>query len=192
MELPRQSARLFALMEPKVFKSPASKLPAVRAMSVALLFGLSAGTNPAAAATGPFANFDGSWSGDGTVTLAGGGKERLRCRAGYRVRGSGATELDLRLTCASDSYKFDFTGSASAGTGSAITGQWRENSRNVGGNISGQARGNRIQVLIESPVFAADLLMTTHSGRQSVALRSRSNGNGEATNVAITLRRHSR
>ncbi len=179
-------------MEPKLFNFSVPQLPPMRATVVALLFGLSVCTNPAAAATGPFSNFDGSWSGDGTVTLAGGGKERLRCRAGYRVRGAGATELDLRLTCASDSYKFDFTGSASAGAGSAITGQWRENSRNVGGNISGQARGNRIQVLIESPVFAADLQMTTHSGRQSVALRSRSNGNGEATNVAITLRRQSR
>lgn len=151
-----------------------------------------AGTSPVDAAVGPFSDFNGSWSGDGTVTLAGGGKERLRCRAGYRVRGSGATDLDLRLTCASDSYKFDFTGSASAATGSAITGQWRENSRNVGGSISGQVRGNRIQVLIESPVFAADLMMTTQSGRQSVALRSRSSGNGEATHVAITLRRQSR
>jgi hypothetical protein len=144
----------------------------------------------AAPAAGPFAGFEGSWSGEGTVTLESGSKERLRCRATYRVRGVSAADLDLRLICASDSYKFDFTGTARAGGNGAIGGQWTENSRNVGGSISGAARGDRIQVLIESQAFSADLSIVTRGARQSVSMQSRAAGDRVA--VVITLRRQSR
>jgi hypothetical protein len=143
-----------------------------------------------AAPAGPFADFDGSWSGEGTVTLESGSKERLRCRATYRVRGVSAADLDLKLICASDSYKFDFVGNARANDVGTISGQWSETSRNVGGSVSGTARGNRIQVLIESQAFSADLMMITRGARQSVSMQSRAAG--EKVAVAITLRRQSR
>jgi len=55
---------------------------------------------------GPFAGLNGSWSGSGTVSLADGSKERIRCRANYTVDATGSG-LRQSLRCASDSYKFD-------------------------------------------------------------------------------------
>ena len=41
------------------------------------------------AQSGPFAGFDGAWSGNGTVTLSDGTTERIRCKADYKVNGTG-------------------------------------------------------------------------------------------------------
>src|SRR5437879_2965827 len=61
-----------------------------------------------AQASGPFAGFDGSWSGTGTVALSNGTTEHIRCKADYKVN---ATCLGLKqnLHCASDSYNFDLS-----------------------------------------------------------------------------------
>lgn len=154
-----------------------------------ILLALAGSPHVVAAPAGPFADFNGSWTGEGTVTLESGSKERLRCRATYRVRGVSAADLDLKLICASDSYKFDFAGNARANESGVISGQWSEVSRNVGGKVSGSAKGNRIQVLIESQAFSADLMMVTRGGRQSVVMQSRAAG--EKVAVTITLRRQS-
>src|SRR5246127_4730222 len=86
-----------------------SSLPghAIKAASfgAALLLSLSASY---AQSGGPFAGFDGSWSGTGTVALSDGTTERIRCRASYKIDGSGSG-LQQTLRCASDSYKFDLS-----------------------------------------------------------------------------------
>ena len=78
----------------------------VRAAGVgaALMLSLSASY----AQSGPFAGFNGAWSGNGTVALSDGTTERIRCKADYKVDGSGLG-LKQNLRCASDSYKFDLT-----------------------------------------------------------------------------------
>ena len=73
-------------------------------VGAALMLSVSAGN----AQSGPFAGFDGSWSGNGTVTLSDGTTERIRCRADYKVNGNGLG-LKQNLRCASDSYKFDLS-----------------------------------------------------------------------------------
>src|SRR5258708_10906427 len=75
------------------------------AVGVALMLSVSAGQ---AQSSGPFAGFDGAWSGTGTVALADGSTEHIRCKADYKVNGTGMG-LKQALHCASDSYKFDLT-----------------------------------------------------------------------------------
>ncbi len=178
------------MKELELIKLRICRLSALGLVLLSMLVVLAASPRGAVASTGPFADFDGSWAGEGTVTLENGSKERLRCRATYRVRGVSAADLDLKLICASDSYKFDFTGTARAQENGTISGQWTETSRNVGGSVTGTSRGNRIQVLIESQAFSADLMMITRGARQSVSMQSRAAG--EKVTVAITLRRRSR
>ena len=60
------------------------------------------------AQSGPFAGFNGSWSGNGTVALSDGTTERIRCKASYNVNSTGLG-LKQTLRCASDSYKFDLS-----------------------------------------------------------------------------------
>lgn len=154
------------------------------ALSVAALLAAMTGV---LAAIGPFQDFSGSWSGTGTISVSGGSKERLRCRSSYRVTTKQAMDLDLQLQCASDSYKFEFTGSVSANENGSLSGRWTETSRGVGGTILGRARGDRVQVLVETSAFSADLTITTRGNQQSVALRSR--GGGETAEATITLHR---
>lgn len=142
---------------------------------------------PAAATTGPFADFTGSWSGTGTLRPSEGAAERIRCNANYRQRGSSQREIDLQLRCASDSYKFDLTGEFTADEQNKIAGRWTERTRSVGGTAIGNAQGDRLQLHIESAGFAATLVMVTRSRRQSVTIDS--HGGGQVVKASITLSR---
>jgi hypothetical protein len=133
------------------------------------------------AQSGPFVGFDGAWSGNGTVSLSDGTTERLRCKADYKVNGSGLA-LKQNLHCASDSYKFDLSSDVTS-NGDRISGNWSEASRNIFGNLQGTAGGGRIDVFVEASGFAANLTLTTTGNRQTVQISSK----GEIRGVSITM-----
>ena len=143
---------------------------------------------PALAASGPFADFSGSWSGNGTVRTGGNAPERIRCVATYRQRGSSQREVDLQLRCASDSYNFDLVGLFTADAQNQITGQWTERSRNTGGIAIGSGSGERLDVHVESAGFAADLVLVTRDRRQSITIDS--HGGGQIVKASISLNRN--
>lgn len=133
------------------------------------------------AQSGPFAGFSGTWSGNGTVALSDGTTERIRCKADYKVDGSGLG-LKQSLRCASDSYKFDLTSDVTS-QGDRIFGSWNEASRNVNGNLQGTAGGGQIEVFVEASGFAATLTLRTTGNKQTVQISSK----GEIRGVAITM-----
>jgi len=148
-------------------------------VSAALLLSVSSGH----AQSGPFAGFDGSWSGTGTVALSDGSTERIRCKADYKVNGSGLG-LKQSLHCASDSYKFDLSSDVTS-QGERISGNWSEASRNIFGNLQGTAGGGVIDVFVEAAGFAATLTLRTTGTKQSVQISSK----GEIRGVNITMTR---
>jgi hypothetical protein len=152
---------------------------AIKAAGVgaALLLSVSAGY----AQSGPFAGFNGTWSGNGTVLLSDGTTERLRCKADYKVNGNGLG-LKQNLHCASDSYKFDLSSDVTS-QGDRISGNWSEASRNIFGNLQGTAGGGRIDVFVEASGFAANLTLTTTGNKQTVQISSK----GEIRGVNITM-----
>jgi hypothetical protein len=129
---------------------------ALRAAGVgaALLLSASAGH----AQSGPFAGFDGSWGGNGTVTLSDGTTERIRCKADYKVNGTG---LGLER----------------------ISGNWSERSRNIFGSLQGTAGGGKLDVFVEANGFAANLTLHTTGNKQTVQISSK----GEIRGVNITM-----
>src|SRR3954462_2577975 len=133
------------------------------------------------AQSGPFAGFDGSWSGNGTVALSDGTSERIRCKADYKVNGSGLG-LKQNLHCASDSYKFDLSSEVTS-QGDRISGNWSERSRNIFGNLQGTAGGGQIEVFVEASGFAANLTLRTTGNKQTVQISSK----GEIRGVNITM-----
>jgi hypothetical protein len=137
----------------------------------------------AQASTSPFAALSGSWAGSGTITLASGAKESIRCRAIYHVDATGAS-LDLRLRCASDSFKFELQSNAAHNNG-AVSGSWAETTRHVGGTISGSASGNRIQVLVQG-TLAARLAVNTRANQQSISIEA---PGSDLSSVTITMNR---
>src|SRR3979409_2126796 len=136
-----------------------------------------------AQASGPFAGFDGSWSGTGTVALSNGTTEHIRCKADYKVNASGLG-LKQNLHCASDSYKFDLSSDVTS-QGDRISGNWSEKSRNIFGNLQGTAGGGHINVFVEAAGFGATLTLRTNGTKQSVQINSK----GEIRGVTIPMTR---
>jgi hypothetical protein len=122
------------------------------------------------AQTGPFAGMAGNWSGVGTVTLDDGSSERIRCRATEAV-GAGGNGLNLTLTCASDSYKFDLRADVVSDRG-ALTGSWREASRNVAGSLEGRGANGEFKVVASAAGFTANISLTTRGAKQSVVMHA--------------------
>jgi hypothetical protein len=141
---------------------------------------------PVQASTTPFHILSGSWAGAGSITMASGAKERLRCRAHYDVNGSGSA-VDLRLRCAGDSFTFELRSNAGYQDG-AVSGTWSETTRRVGGNLEGSARGNRIDVRV-SGVISALLAVSTSANRQSISIEAPGT---EMAAVAISMSRGSK
>jgi hypothetical protein len=146
-------------------------------VGAALMLSVSVGN----AQSSPFAGFDGSWSGTGTVSLSDGTTERIRCKASYKVDGGGSG-LQQTLRCASDSYKFDLSSNVTS-QGNSISGTWSEASRNINGNLQGKAGGGQIDVFVEAAGFAATLNLTTRGNKQSVSISSK----GEIRGVSISM-----
>ncbi|MDB5577229.1 MAG: hypothetical protein JWR80_2405 [Bradyrhizobium sp.] len=146
-------------------------------IGAALMLSVSAGQ----AQSGPFVGFEGTWSGNGTVSLSDGSVERIRCKADYKVNGTGLG-LKQNLHCASDSYKFDLSSDVTS-NGDRISGNWSEASRNIFGNLQGTAGGGQIDVFVEASGFAATLTLRTTGNRQTVQISSK----GEIRGVTITM-----
>lgn len=135
----------------------------------------------AQADSAPFANYAGNWSGTGSITIADGGTERIRCRGTYTVDGSG-NNLHQVLRCASDSYKFELTSDIAA-KGNNITGSWSEASRGVNGSVEGSISNGQVTALVQTNGYAATFNVTTRGNKQSVAISSK----GELRAVNISL-----
>jgi hypothetical protein len=107
----------------------------------------------------------------------------LRCRAD-EAGGRGDT-LQISLRCASDSYTFDLSSDATYRDG-AISGSWREATRHAEGELSGHAKGERIDIAARSQNFAANLALTTRGNRQVVSISS---AGSEISEVTLSMSR---
>lgn len=134
--------------------------------------------------SGPFSSLAGNWTGGGSIAISG-TKERIRCRADYRVAGGGNAVV-LELRCASDSYKFELLGNVRDQNGE-VRGDWSERTRGVAGMISGRAKGDQIEVRVEGPNFIALLALTTRGDRQQISIRTPSGS--QVSEASITLNR---
>jgi hypothetical protein len=159
----------------------------LKAAAVAVTLSLAASSSHAQAASGPFADFEGAWSGTGTISMSNGANERIRCRASYQITEAGRL-LSQDLRCASDSYKFELQATV-AHQGGAISGSWNETTRSVVGTISGRISGGTIRAVATAPAVSANLALETRGNSQSVTIQS---PGSEVSEVSITLRRGTR
>ena len=132
------------------------------------------------AADGPLAQFAGSWSGSGKITVSGGSSERIRCRSTNTATGK---SLGLSLRCASDSYKFELASDITS-DGSNISGSWNETTRGVVGSLSGRATASNIQATANAVGFNASLAI--HSSGNSLSVLIRSPGS-EISEVSVSM-----
>jgi hypothetical protein len=133
---------------------------------------------------GSFSDLGGSWAGGGTLARKDGTSERLRCQARYDV-GSSGEQMNLRITCASDSFKFDLTGHLTS-SGSSVSGQWSEPNYNSAGSLDGRVSDGRITAHAIGNTFSAMLSVTTQGSRQSVTIQPQET---DVTRVSLTFQR---
>jgi len=157
--------------------------------AAAVLAGLLGGVSQAQAerashAAGPFGDFIGNWAGAGTISLANGSSEKIRCQAAYAT-GSDSSNLRSIIRCASDSYKFELASDVT-GEGGKFSGAWRESTRNIAGRIAGTARPGELQGAIDIPGFKAGVNIATRGNRQLVSIKSQGT---ELAGVSISLAR---
>ena len=134
----------------------------------------------------PFYNLLGQWSGSGTIDLANGERDPIRCRANYDVLGT-QNNLQLNIRCASDSYSFDLFSSARLAA-DAVSGIWSEATRNAAGKIFGTANGDHIDIVANGLAFSASLALITRGDRQSVVIKSKE-ANASVKGATISLER---
>ena len=132
------------------------------------LFGLVAGLTllgSGSAFAGAFDDYAGTWSGNGSITIADSGTERIRCRGVFTVDAAG-NGLHQNIKCASDSFKFELASNVEA-IGSRITGSWSEATRNVNGSLDGTISGSDITALVQTNRYAATFNVSTRGGKPS-------------------------
>jgi hypothetical protein len=129
-----------------------------------------------------FAALAGTWSGGGTVRLANGKREKLRCHAYYTKKGE--TGLGIAIRCASPSNKIHMRSSLRKG-GSSVSGTWEERTFNAAGSVSGQATSSTLRLSISGSV-SGSLSISLNGKRQTVRI---STGGNEMTGVSLSFRR---
>jgi len=134
---------------------------------------------------GPFGDFLGSWSGNGTIAMNSGAQERIRCRVTYSVDPTGRT-LHQALRCASDSYNFNVSSDV-VYSGGAITGTWTETTRQATGAVNGRAQPGSIVATVAGIGFTANLSLSAHGNQQSVTIRPQ--GATDVRDVNVTFRK---
>ncbi len=132
----------------------------------AICLSLAVAVGSAVATAGVFDGLAGSWTGAGQITLDGGVKESLKCKAYYTDK---SERLGIALRCASASYKIDLRANL-ASSGSSLSGDWEERQFNAAGKVSGEMSGNRLNLAINGGGVSGSLAVTTNGASQTVSL----------------------
>jgi len=142
-------------------------------------FGPGAIANP----TGVFNNLDGTWRGNGRISLTGGESQRIGCRAYYNANGGGAA-LNMAIRCASPDNKIELRAQLNDKNGQ-VSGTWEERTFNATGNVSGTASTGLMALSIDGAVQGS--MRISFSGRnQQVSITTATDG---LRGIAINLRR---
>ena len=114
----------------------------------------------------PIDDLAGFWSGTGTVTLASGNNERVKCQVFYKT-GASNTQVKQTLRCASTDYAINATADLEV-KGGQVTGNWEEKTYAVTGEVTGRYSGENFNLMIKGANFTAAMNLTLSSCKQSI------------------------
>lgn len=151
----------------------------VRRIAGTTVFLLTAAASMTAGAT-IVTDLPGRWTGWGSVTLATGQSEQVKCVATYFVEGATVRQ---NLRCASQSYKIDAVANLSVANG-RVTGQWEERTWSVGGSVTGRQTDKGFDLAINGPNFGAAMLVGGTNCKQSINIMPKG---FEISRIALNL-----
>ncbi len=114
----------------------------------------------------PLGELPGRWSGSGSIRMANGTTESVKCVATYFVSGSNITQ---NLRCASPGYKID-TKASLAVRGGQVTGSWEERQYAQAGAVTGRMTSSGFNLTISGAQFTASLHLTSTACKQSLSI----------------------
>lgn len=114
----------------------------------------------------PLGELPGRWSGSGSIRMANGTTQSVKCVATYFVAGATVTQ---NLRCASPSYKIDTKANLSV-RGGQVTGNWEERQYAQTGAVSGRMTSNGFNLQISGAQFTAALQLTSTACKQSLSI----------------------
>jgi hypothetical protein len=123
--------------------------------------------DPAAAEpSSPFHKLAGRWTGEGRLGMKEGGTETVKCRVTYFLEGDG-NQLRQNIRCASASGSIEIMSSVAYAAG-ALTGSWRELTRNMSGELEGAVTPHGFKVAVKGTDLSANMDIIVHGTRQII------------------------
>ena len=152
--------------------------------AIALLLAALAAGGPASPAlsASPIDDFGGRWSGWGSITMANGAAEQVKCVATYFVKQDGA-ELTQNLRCASQSFRIDAVAKLDV-RGNEVSGKWEERTYSAQGSVSGRLTSGGFNLSIQGETFSAAMRVAMTDCKQSITIAPRG---FDITRIAIGL-----
>lgn len=130
-------------------------------------FGLGVASFASTAPADPLADLGGYWTGTGSVILANGNKERVKCSVVYKVTEN--TQIRQSLRCASQDYSINALAELTL-KGAQVTGSWEEKTYSATGQVRGKYTGNEFRLSIEGGNFTAAMNVNISDCKQSISI----------------------
>lgn len=134
-----------------------------------------------AALADPIGDLTGYWSGNGSVTLANGKTERVKCQVFYKAEGG--TQIRQTMRCASADYNINSLAELQV-KGGQVSGTWEEKQYAAKGDVTGRFGGDSFALSIKGANFSAVMNVSLSSCKQSLSITPQGL---EVTRVSITL-----
>jgi hypothetical protein len=120
------------------------------------------------AVAGPIDDLSGYWSGGGTVVLASGNPERVKCAVTYKIS-EGSTQIKQSMRCASADYSINASAELNV-KGAQVSGSWEEKTYSAVGQVTGRYTGSDLVLAIQGANFTAAMNVSLSSCKQSISI----------------------
>lgn len=117
----------------------------------------------------PFAAFPGRWVGEGMLGLKESPPEKVKCRATYFLI-EGKDEMKQNIRCATSGGGVEIQ-SAIENISGALTGTWRETTRNIGGELSGQVTPRGLRISVKGEDISANMEIVLRETKQVIEIQ---------------------
>ena len=125
---------------------------------------------PAAAQeASPFVKLAGRWLGDGRLGIKDAKTEAVKCRVTYVVSDE-ARQVRQTIRCATDSDTVEVQSTVRHASG-ALSGSWKELSRDWSGELSGSVTANGFKVAIKGSELNANMDIIVKDNRQIIEIQ---------------------
>lgn len=117
----------------------------------------------------PFAKVSGRWLGEGRLGIRDGNTEPVKCRVTYVLAEQGQ-QVRQTVRCATESGSVEVQSTVSHESG-ALTGTWKELSRDWSGELSGSVTANGFKVAIKGTELNANMDIIVKDARQIIEIQ---------------------